>query len=76
MILKYSVKVIPNAKHAEIVEEKEGALKVKLKAKPQDGEANKALINLLADHFKAKKKDVKILNGLKSRNKIVEITTN
>ena len=74
MISKYSIKVIPNSKHAEIIEEETGALRIKLKAKPQEGEANKALINLLADHFKVKKRDVKILTGFTSRSKIVEIT--
>lgn len=76
MILKYSIKVTPNSKHNEIIEETANTLKVKLKAKPQEGEANKALINFLADHFKVRKSDVKILKGLSSKNKIIEVNLN
>ena len=47
---KLSIKVIPNAKKNQIIEAN-GQLKVKVTAPAVDGKANKALIELLAEHF-------------------------
>ena len=46
---------------------------VRVKAMPQDGKANEAVIELLAKHFKVAKSNVKIVTGLTSRNKIVDV---
>jgi uncharacterized protein (TIGR00251 family) len=67
-----SVKVIPNAKKNEIAQEGD-RLKVRIKAPASKGKANKVLIKLLADFFNVKKGDVRIVRGLKSRDKIIEI---
>ncbi len=48
-------------------------LKVRLKAKPEDGKANAELIRVLSAHFGAGKNGVRILKGLKSRDKTVLI---
>ena len=48
--------------------------KVWVRAKPIDGEANEALIEALANHFKTIKKNIKIISGAMNRNKKVEIT--
>lgn len=66
------IKVIPNAKKSEIIEERE-LLKVHVTATPVDGKANKALIELIADYFNTRKSAVKILKGERSREKIVGI---
>lgn len=50
----------------------DGSLIVYLRAKPHDGEANAALIKLLAKHFKIGKTAIKILRGVKSRQKLIE----
>jgi uncharacterized protein (TIGR00251 family) len=70
--LKIDVKVIPNARKERIVDE-DGLLKVYVTAPALDGKANKALIDLLAEHFDVKKRDVRIVKGEKSREKVVEI---
>lgn len=49
-----------------------GNLTVYLRAKPHDGEANAALVKLLAKHFKVPKTTIKILRGAKSRTKLIE----
>jgi hypothetical protein len=67
-----NVKVIPNAKQNKIVEET-GRLKVYLTAPPIEGKANQALIELLMEHFKVKRSRIKIIKGLKSRDKCVII---
>jgi len=70
--LKIDVKVIPNARKERVVDEG-GIFKVYVAAPALDGKANKALIGLLAEHFKVKKGHVKIVIGEKSREKVVEI---
>ena len=68
----YRVKVIPNAGRDEVLEAGDG-LKVRLRAPATKGKANKALIEILAEHFKVKKKDIRIIKGDRSREKVVEI---
>ncbi len=66
------VRVTPNSK-LDKIEEKEDKLFIKIKAKAVNGKANKALIEKLADYFHRRKSQVKIIKGLRSHNKIVEI---
>jgi hypothetical protein len=69
-----SIKVLPRSSRNEVVGEMEdGTLKIKLTAPPVDGKANEALIELLADHFDIAKNKIKILKGLTSKNKIIQI---
>jgi uncharacterized protein (TIGR00251 family) len=70
--MRYSVKVVPRAKTNKVVEEN-GRLKVHLTAPPVEGRANEAMIETLADHFHVKKRQVRIVSGQKSRNKVVEV---
>lgn len=49
------------------------AIKVKLTAPPVEGEANRALVELLSDSLDIKRSDIRIINGLRSRNKTVKI---
>lgn len=46
---------------------------VYLREKPHDGEANAALIKLLADYFCVAKSCVEIKNGAKGHQKTIEI---
>ena len=70
--MQLNVKVIPGAKK-NFIKEEAGALKVYLQAPPVEGKANEALIELLAEHFAVRKRQVVIIKGLKSRNKVVKI---
>ncbi|MFH0912054.1 MAG: DUF167 domain-containing protein, partial [Patescibacteria group bacterium] len=76
--VKIQIKVIPNAKTSNVpgkraVEEKDGVLVVRVKAVPEKGKANEAVIKILAKHFKVAKSEVKIVRGFTGRNKVVEI---
>jgi len=71
--MKITVKVIPNAKQAEVLEESENNFRVKVDAPPKEGKANKRLIEVLAQYFDVAKSKIKIVKGEKSRQKIVEI---
>jgi uncharacterized protein (TIGR00251 family) len=46
---------------------------VRLAARAVDGKANKALIDFLAEHYRVPRRNVRIVSGLRSRQKRVEI---
>lgn len=74
-----SVKVIPRSGKNSVEwvkgeEEGEGErLKVRLTAPPVDGAANEALVALLAERLGVPKRQVVIVRGAKSRQKVVEV---
>jgi len=51
----------------------EHRLKIRLKAPPVDGEANKYLIQYLSKEFKLPKKTISISKGLTARHKTISI---
>jgi uncharacterized protein (TIGR00251 family) len=70
-----TVRVIPRAGRTEpdgVTED--GALRMRLTAPPVDGAANAALIAFLADLFGLPKRDVTIVRGVQSREKVVAIS--
>jgi hypothetical protein len=71
--MRISIKVMPKSSREEIVEEN-GAIKVYVKAAPDKGKANKAVIELIAEHYGVRKSDVAIVSGETARKKIVEVT--
>ncbi|MFH1358779.1 MAG: DUF167 domain-containing protein [archaeon] len=73
MIIK--VKVKPGSGKQEVVKLNEEEFVVSLKERAEDNKANIELLKLLRRYFKEKYKvdDIKIIKGLKSRNKIVEV---
>ena len=76
---KYLVAVKPGSSQEKILETTPatattpGELTVYLRAKPHDGEANKALIKLLAKYLDVPKTSIKITRGTKSRVKVIEV---
>ena len=73
MRLRINVTVKPNAKKSQVMKLSETAYRVSVHAAPHDGEANLALIALLADYFSVPKSTIKIVRGLSSRKKVLEI---
>jgi uncharacterized protein (TIGR00251 family) len=68
------LKITPRSSKNEIIGElPDGTLKIKLKAPPVDGEANKELIKFLSKEFNIAKSKIKIVKGETSRNKVIEI---
>ncbi len=70
--MKVQVKVKPNSKTAEVIQESDG-LVVKVKEPPREGKANQAVIKLLAKYFGVSQSQVKIVAGFRGRSKVVEI---
>jgi uncharacterized protein len=69
-----SVHLVPRSSRNEIVEIMEtGSVKIKLTAPPVDGQANKALIDFLADALDVPPSQIEIISGQTSKNKIVTV---
>jgi len=73
--MKHTIKVKTNAKENAVLEGPGGELRVLVKAPPQEGRANEAVIETLAAHFKVPKARVTIVAGHKSKTKRVIIGT-
>lgn len=67
------VKAFPGSKIEEIIKKSENSFDVKVKEKPVQGQANRAIIAVLADYFKISKNKVRLIKGFRERNKIFEI---
>jgi uncharacterized protein (TIGR00251 family) len=65
--------VQPGASRTEFAGKHGERLKVRLQARAVDGKANDDLIEFLAAHFGVPRRNVRIVSGLKSRQKRVEI---
>lgn len=65
--------VQPGASRTEFAGKHGERLKVRLQARAVDGKANDALIEFLAAHFGVSRRNVRIVSGLKSRQKRVQI---
>jgi uncharacterized protein (TIGR00251 family) len=63
------VRAQPGARKAGVLGEQGGALKVAVTAPPEDGRANKALVEALRDLLKLKRSEVELLSGATSREK-------
>ena len=67
------IRLIPRSSRNEIVGKENDVLKIKLTAPPVEGKANKALVQLLAKKLRVPKRDVEIVSGERSREKIVRV---
>lgn len=63
----------PKSSKNEIIGPHNGAIKIKLTSPPVDGQANAGLIEFLAKLFKTAKRNVVLVKGETSRQKVVAI---
>ena len=68
----FEIKVITKSSCDKIYMEN-GNIKVKIREIPEDGKANKSIINLFSKTFKIPKKNIEIIKGEKSSNKVLKI---
>ncbi|OGI29146.1 MAG: hypothetical protein A2288_03945 [Candidatus Moranbacteria bacterium RIFOXYA12_FULL_44_15] len=71
--MRIYIKVSPRSSKNEVIKISDGEYRVKLTAPPVDGEANKKLVEILAEHFGVSKSAVNIVGGKSARTKIVDI---
>ncbi len=64
------VVIKPNAKKTEVVGEINGVVKIAVKSPPENGKANQELVKFLS---KILKKQVKIVSGFTSKQKILKV---
>jgi len=72
--LKIQVKVKPRSKTEDVTKEMDGDVYVvRVKEPPIEGKANRAVLKLLARHFGVPESRLRIVTGLSSKNKVVEV---
>lgn len=69
---RLALRVTPGAR-VESIEIGEGAVLVKVRAQPQDGAANEAVLALLAKALGCATSRLRMLRGATSRDKLVEL---
>lgn len=67
------VRVIPNAKHSEVMNRVGSIVRVRIAAPAVEGKANDELVEFLAEFFSVKNRDVTILRGEKGKEKTIQI---
>lgn len=69
--VEIAIHIQPGAAKSELAGEHGDALKVRISARPVEGAANKALIDFLAQSLGVARREVRIVRGEKSRQKIL-----
>ena len=68
------VKVFPNSKKETVTKKSEDSFEVRVREKAQRGQANKAVIEYLANYFHVSPRKLRIIRGVRERHKIIEIS--
>ena len=68
-----AVRVHPGATREAVLLLPDGSLDVRLRARPVEGQANARLVELLADRLGLRKRDVVVVSGVRSRQKLVRV---
>ena len=71
--MKLRIKVKPNSKTDEVIREADGSLKVKIKAQPVEGKANKYLVEYLSKVLNLPKSKFFLRKGETNSFKTLEI---
>lgn len=69
----FTVRVTPRAKQNKVQRQPDGSLKVYVTAPPEDGRANEAVVDTIAEWLGVKRRDVEIIHGVTSRDKVVRV---
>ena len=71
MLIK--VKVFTNSKKEEVIQKSEDSFQIKVRAKPIEGQANRAVTRALTSFLKLPENKIRLMRGFKTRNKLFEI---
>ncbi len=69
----YRVKVKPNSKKEKVEKINDFNYVVSVKELPIEGKANEAVIKSLAEFLRISPSQIRVISGLKSRQKILEV---
>ncbi len=70
----FAVVVVPRARKTEIVGRHGDAIKIRVAAPPEKGQANEELLSFLAQKLGVKREQLEIVAGASSRNKVISVT--
>lgn len=68
------LRVIPRSPRTGLNGIRDGRLLLRVTAPPVDQAANEAVVEAIADLFDQPRRSVRVVSGLTSRNKVVEVT--
>ncbi|MEK7540258.1 MAG: DUF167 domain-containing protein [Patescibacteria group bacterium] len=72
--LSLPVKVVPGSERNEIIGKLGNRLKVKVQAPPEDGKANREVVEFLAQELGVNKQQIQLVFGTSSPEKLLRIT--
>jgi uncharacterized protein (TIGR00251 family) len=64
-----AVRAVPNAAQSGLVGVAEDSLRIRIKAPPVEGKANRALVEFLAETLSVRRRDVELVRGDTGRHK-------
>jgi|AntAceMinimDraft_16_1070373.scaffolds.fasta_scaffold29664_3 L-threonylcarbamoyladenylate synthase len=67
------VKVFPKSKKTSVIQKSNNSFEIRIKSKPERGEANKEVMRALAVFFNIRLNQIRLIKGKKQRNKIFEL---
>ncbi len=71
--MRIRVRVKPGAREEKVSRELDGSLLVSVRARAQEGKANEAVVKAVAKALRVPKSSVRIVSGLSSRTKTLEV---
>jgi uncharacterized protein (TIGR00251 family) len=71
--LRLEIKAVPGASKTELAGIKDGRLRIRIAAAPEDGKANAEMLDFLSKTFDCPKRDLQLLSGEKSRLKTIAL---
>ena len=71
-MVQITIRVIPRARRNAVEIQPDGTYRVYTTAAPADGDANAAVIKMLAKYLDVPKTSIKIIRGMSSRDKVIE----
>lgn len=73
--MRLTVRVTPRARQRRLEQAADGTWRASVPEPPEDGRANAAVIELLADHFDVPKRSLRIVRGHTGRQKVIEMSS-
>ena len=70
---RLKLRIVPNAKRNEVTGEHGDAVKIKVAAPALEGKANEALLEFIAEKLGLHRRNLTLIAGEKSRDKLIEI---
>ena len=74
-MVQITVLAKPGARESKVEKIDDATYRISVKEPPVKGLANRAIVNLLSEHFNVSSSAVRIVSGYTARTKVIEIDT-